>query len=148
MSHCRVDHGTGGVPDVGSDAVPFDERDDGFVRYVDCAVLNGDGFARGGHLSVLVLCHEASGELGYGVSSGESDLARGSRTREVYRGCQALTSDCRVSGESNRELWRTEVRRTKEDRTGTGFKLALVLAPFLLVVVLGMIEWWMRSRGP
>ena len=30
----------------------------------------------------------------------------------------------------------------------TGFKLALVLAPFLLVLVLGMIEWWMRSRGP
>jgi len=40
------------------------------------------------------------------------------------------------------------VRRTKEDRSQTGFKLALVLAPFLLVLVLGMIEWWMRSRGP
>ena len=40
------------------------------------------------------------------------------------------------------------MRRTKEDPSGTGLKLALVLAPFLLVLALGMIEWWMRSRGP
>lgn len=82
------------------------------------------------------------------MSPGELDFARGLRTREVYRGCQALTSDCRVAREPNRGSWRAEVRRTKKDQTQAGFKLALVLAPFLLVLVLGMIEWWMRSRGP
>ncbi|MCY4646018.1 MAG: hypothetical protein OXE73_04000 [Gammaproteobacteria bacterium] len=40
------------------------------------------------------------------------------------------------------------MRRTKEDRHQGGFKLVLVLTPFLLVLVLGMIEWWLRSRGP
>ena len=34
------------------------------------------------------------------------------------------------------------MRRTKEDRRQRGFKLMLVLTPFVLVLVLGMIEWW------
>ncbi len=29
-----------------------------------------------------------------------------------------------------------------------GFKLVLVLTPFLVVLALGMIEWLLRSRGP
>jgi Tfp pilus assembly protein PilX len=40
------------------------------------------------------------------------------------------------------------VRRTRQNqRSQTGFKLILVLAPFLLVLVLGLVEWWLRSRG-
>ncbi len=30
----------------------------------------------------------------------------------------------------------------------TGLKLVLVLTPFLLVLLFGLIEWWLRSRGP
>lgn len=40
------------------------------------------------------------------------------------------------------------MRRTKEDRRQRGFKLMLVLTPFVLVLVLGMIEWWLRARSP
>ncbi len=39
-------------------------------------------------------------------------------------------------------------RRAAEDRLQAGFKLAMVLAPFLLVLALGLIEWWVRSGGP
>ncbi len=35
----------------------------------------------------------------------------------------------------------------EDTRGGAGFKLLLVLAPFVLVVALGILEWWIRSRG-
>ena len=40
------------------------------------------------------------------------------------------------------------MQRTSEDRRQTGFKLVMVLAPFLIVMVLGLVEWWLRAGGP
>ena len=65
-------------------------------------------------------------------------LPEGWWTREVNRARYALTSDPEE----------TVVRRTPDDDGGqTGFKLVLVLVPFLLLLVLGLIEWWLRARG-
>jgi hypothetical protein len=47
----------GGFPDVGSDPIPFNERDDGAIGNLDRAPFIGDGFPLRGDFGMSVSGH-------------------------------------------------------------------------------------------